>query len=144
MNRVSATELRQRWWPRFDAATTRASNAAATARAREPAVPSARCCTFSDGHDDPGTLVPEHRRDGLAELPGGEREIGVADAGRDQPHPHLFRTGIGQDDVAHLERPALLAQHRGLHHDVSLSTERRNGDGNGVGSPPLDHERIAA
>jgi hypothetical protein len=72
----------------------------------EPALPAGRRPVEHDvlpGADDgAGGLVAEHQRERRREGPVDHGQVGVADAGRAYPDPHLARAGRGQVDLLDL------------------------------------------
>jgi hypothetical protein len=69
---------------------------------------------LADGGHGAGALVTEHGRDGLDQRAAGQRQVGMADAGRGQSHPDLAGSRFGQLDVLDCERTADTAQDRRL------------------------------
>jgi len=54
------------------------------------------------------SLVAEYHRHGVPHRASGERQVGVADAGGLQPHPHLARTRRVEFEFDHLGHAARL------------------------------------
>ena len=63
--------------------------------------------------DDPGRLVPEHNRHGIAQRSLNHFQIGVAKSGRTDPHQHVVRFQSHCRDRLDRHRRLRGMQHRG-------------------------------
>ena len=79
----------------------------------------------ADRLDHARRLVPEEEREVVVDRALAVVQVGVAHAARLHGDPHLAGTGIGHDDVAHLDRRALRERDHTLHrcccHDARSS-----------------------
>src|SRR6266851_1966344 len=62
--------------------------------------------------DDPGRLMAEHDRHGIAQRPGDDFEIGVAEPGRLDPHQHVAAAKPACDHRLDRHRRPDAMQHR--------------------------------
>ena len=66
------------------------------------------CHTLADGLDRAGGLVAEQERELVVDAALAVGQVGVADPACDDVDDDLARSGIGDDDIHHLDRFTLL------------------------------------
>ena len=64
---------------------------------------------------DAGAFVPQHHRQGIAELHVAKRKIGVTHPGGTDLHPNFAGAGVGNPRFNHLERHPALHHRSGQH-----------------------------